>query len=403
MNAVATSPSPASFARRAHFSHSCAAPTPACRNRGRSFPTAAHTHARPAAARARLGPVVAKSARPVAIAESALFPPGELGKSWCSAETMHSSTHAAQDEGPAPLSPPLTHASSTLTPATRLLLVTSEVFVSSAGANTGRRHATSASATSRDPACGNSDTNADTNAGLAPTLSSSKRNADARRFDSHASSPAATMATTPRAHAPAAAATSAADAADSTASTHAASSPSYPSRSGPAARSRDDRSNSAEASEQRHVSPGTTEAPDSTATPLRHPSATRRSAWFATGDATMCATARAVDGDTNPVATCGPTRSACVRSLHATDANATAASTSPISTMRPLAADELDPPQVSARPASVPDAGFLPVLPRPSRSDCGGVSGPASSHILRTASPKQQSTAPCPRCPGAQL
>ena len=167
----------------------------------------------------------------------------------------------------------------------------------------------SASATSRDPACGNRPVSADTNAGFAATLIRSVRSADARRFAPHASSPEATTAMDAAHVASAHAATSAADAAAATASTHAASSPSYPSRStlpaGP--KSRRDRSNSADATARRHVSPGTTCALDSVATVRRVPTAARRRAWFDAGDATMCDTARAVAGDTKPVVTCGPT------------------------------------------------------------------------------------------------
>ena len=124
----------------------------------------------------------------------------------------------------------------------------------------------SASATSRDPACGNRPVSADTNAGFAATLIRSVRSADARRFAPHASSPEATMAMDAVAAASAHAATSAADAADATASTHAASSPSYPSRSTlPAGQNQRDRSNSADATAREGVSPGTTYALDSVA------------------------------------------------------------------------------------------------------------------------------------------
>mmetsp|Transcript_8707 Transcript_8707/g.35618 ORF Transcript_8707/g.35618 Transcript_8707/m.35618 type:complete len:423 (-) Transcript_8707:918-2186(-) len=275
VKAVATSPSPASFARLAHLSHSCAALTPDSRRRGLSRPTAAHTLTSPAAARARLGAAAAQSVWPVTIPESALLPPNDIGESWCNAETMHSSTHAAADDGPEPLSPPRVHTSS---PPPNLLRFS--VNVETFGANTGWRHAMSASATSRDPACGSRPGSADTNAGFAATLIRSVRSADARRFAPHASSPEATMAMDAVAAASAHAATSAADAADATASTHAASSPSYPSRStlpaGP--RSTRARSNSADATARRHVSPGTTCALDSVATVRSVATAARRRA-----------------------------------------------------------------------------------------------------------------------------
>ena len=78
----------------------------------------------------------------------------------------------------------------------------------------------------------------------------------------------------------------------------------------------------------------------------------------------MCDTARAVAGDTNPVVTCGPTRSACVSSLHATVATATAASDPPTSTASPSGTGATT--GATSRARDSPFAGcFLP-LPPPS-------------------------------------